>query len=68
MQTDKFFDYLKANGYNVNAYFIMPDHVPAKLRFTYTEKWINRILGDGKDSSLMTLLKNYRRITEKIFY
>jgi len=68
VQTDKFFDKLKSDGHFVNAYVIMPDHVPAKLRFTYTEEWINRILGDGKDSSLMTLLKNYSRIIEKIFY
>jgi REP element-mobilizing transposase RayT len=48
VQTDKFFDKLKADGHNVNAYVIMPDHVHAILSFTYTEKRINRILGDGK--------------------
>jgi hypothetical protein len=44
----KFFDVVKAAGHYVNAYVIMPDHVHAILSFTYTEKSINRILGDGK--------------------
>ena len=44
----KFFDILKSGGHFVNAYVIMPDHVHAILSFTYTEKSINRILGDGK--------------------
>ncbi len=48
MQTDKFFDKLKADGHFVNAYVIMPNHVHVILSFTYTEKRINRILGDGK--------------------
>ena len=44
----KFFDILKSMGHFVNAYVIMPDHVHAILCFTYTEKSINRIMGDGK--------------------
>jgi hypothetical protein len=44
----KFFDTLKSNGHFINAYVIMPDHVHAILSFTYSEKSINRVLGDGK--------------------
>ncbi|MBL7755562.1 MAG: hypothetical protein JNM44_13890 [Chitinophagaceae bacterium] len=44
----KFFDKIKSDGHFVNAYVIMLDHVYAILSFTFTEKSINRILGDGK--------------------
>jgi len=58
VQTDKFFDKLKADGHFVNAYVIMPNHVHVILSFSYTEKRINRILGDGKRFITYDLIEN----------
>jgi len=44
----KFFNKIKSDGHFVKSYVIMPVHVHAILNFTYTEKSINRIPGDGK--------------------
>ncbi|MBK9480551.1 MAG: hypothetical protein IPO02_00875 [Bacteroidetes bacterium] len=71
VQTDKFFDKLKADGHFVNAYLIMPNHVHVILSFSYTEKRINRILGDGKrfitDDFVENLQANHRNdILEKL--
>ena len=54
----KFFEILKSKGHFVNAYVIMPDHVHAILSFTFTEKGINRILGDGKRFITYALIQN----------
>jgi len=42
------FDYLKGQGHYVNAFVIMPNHLHAIISFSYTEKSMNAIIGNGK--------------------
>ena len=56
-----FFDVLKSKGHFVNAYVIMPNHVHAILSFTYTEKSINKIIGDGKRFITYDLIDNFTK-------
>ncbi|WP_336516957.1 hypothetical protein [Pollutibacter soli] len=44
----KWFDHLKREGYYINAFVIMPNHLHAIIGFRETNKSINTIVGNGK--------------------
>ncbi|MEO5594477.1 MAG: hypothetical protein ABIR15_13745 [Chitinophagaceae bacterium] len=44
----KWFDYLKQQDHFIIGYQIMPNHIHAIIAFRYTNKNINKIIGDGK--------------------
>jgi len=56
------FDYLKSQGHYINAFVIMPNHLHAIISFSYTEKSINSIIGNGKRFMAYEIVKRMKAL------
>ena len=56
------FDYLKSQGHYINAFVLMPNHLHAIISFSYTEKPINSIVGNGKRFMAYAMVKRMKAL------